>query len=302
VPASAAVEEFAAARAQERQDVLEVGCGARRGAERRRIERATARGEEDEARETAADLEAARADVLVRQPIAREMKDRAEQDRREPRPAGGAGRGARRHVKRDDHDNRPSRRPRETRRRDLTHLACRAATGHAGRSRCRVSNRKRREEHELMLASLAGPQRCTGVGSGGAAGCADEVAGLPRHPGRVASGGEAEANVAGRRPAALEIFALCENERKRGPSAHDLPGAVSSPRCPRAARTPSKQIDPRAEGLEGRKSWSHTTVAPPQEAARRRTDPAACCRKGAERRHTGKGQRRTNVLSLQAIA
>ncbi|MGZ8697295.1 MAG: hypothetical protein ACXWZ1_08050 [Gaiellaceae bacterium] len=81
------MEEFAAARAQERQDVLEVGCGARRGAERRWIERATARGEEDEARETAADLEAARADVLVRQPIAREMKDRAEQDRREPRPA-----------------------------------------------------------------------------------------------------------------------------------------------------------------------------------------------------------------------
>jgi hypothetical protein len=115
VPASAAVEEFAAARAQERQDVLEVGCGARRGAERRRIERATARGEEDEARETAADLEAARADVLVRQPIAREMKDRTEQDRRESRPAGGAGRGARRHVKRDDHDYRPSRRPRETR-------------------------------------------------------------------------------------------------------------------------------------------------------------------------------------------
>ena len=115
VPASAAVEEFAAARAQERQDVLEVGCGARRGAERRRIERATARGEEDEARETAADLEAARADVLVRQPIAREMKDRTEQDRRDPRPAGGAGSGARRHMKRDDHDYRPSRWPRETR-------------------------------------------------------------------------------------------------------------------------------------------------------------------------------------------
>jgi len=47
--------------------------------------------------------------------IAREMKDRTEQDRREPRPAGGAGSGARRHVKRDDHDYRPSRRPRETR-------------------------------------------------------------------------------------------------------------------------------------------------------------------------------------------
>ena len=80
MPASAAVEEFGAARAQEREDVLEVGCGARRGAEGRRIDRATARGEEDEARETAADLEAARADVLVRQPIAREMKDRTEQD------------------------------------------------------------------------------------------------------------------------------------------------------------------------------------------------------------------------------
>src|SRR5437899_11093002 len=34
------------------------------------------------------------------------------------------------------------------------------------------------------------------AGGGGAAGCADKVAGLPRHPGRVASGGEAEANVA----------------------------------------------------------------------------------------------------------
>jgi hypothetical protein len=53
MPAAAAVEELAAARAQERQDVLEVGSGARPSAERRRIERAAARGEEDEARETA---------------------------------------------------------------------------------------------------------------------------------------------------------------------------------------------------------------------------------------------------------
>jgi len=72
------VEELAAARAQEREDVLEVGCGARPGAERCRIERAAARGEEDEARETAADLEAARANVLVRQPIGREVEDRAQ--------------------------------------------------------------------------------------------------------------------------------------------------------------------------------------------------------------------------------
>jgi hypothetical protein len=99
VPASAAVEELAAVWAQEGQDVLEVGCGARSGAERRRIERAAACGEEDEARETAADLEAARADVFVRQPITREVKDRAQQERRDPRATRGTGRGARRHVK-----------------------------------------------------------------------------------------------------------------------------------------------------------------------------------------------------------
>jgi hypothetical protein len=108
MPAAVAVEELEAARAQEREDVLEVGCGARSGAERRRVERAAARGEENEAGETAADLEAARADVSVRQPIAREVKDRAQQERREPRPTGGTGRGARRHVKRDDHGYRPS--------------------------------------------------------------------------------------------------------------------------------------------------------------------------------------------------
>ena len=74
----------------------------------------------------------------------------------------------------------------------------------------------------------------------GAAGCAGEAAGLPRHPGRVASGGEAEANVAWPPTRRGEIFALCKKERKRGPSAHDLPGAVSSPRCSRAARTPAE--------------------------------------------------------------
>src|SRR5439155_25405583 len=103
VPASASVEELAAARAQEGEDVLELGCGARPGAERRRIWRAAARGEEDDARETAADLEAARVDVFVRQPVAREVKNRAQQERCESRPADGTGRGARGHVKRDDH-------------------------------------------------------------------------------------------------------------------------------------------------------------------------------------------------------
>jgi hypothetical protein len=37
------------------------------------------------------------------QAIAREVKDRPEQERREPRTAGGAGRGARRDMERDDH-------------------------------------------------------------------------------------------------------------------------------------------------------------------------------------------------------
>jgi hypothetical protein len=102
VPA-AVVEELPSARAQEREHVLEVRGGARRGAKRRRIERASPRGEEQEARETAADLEATRVDVLVRQAVAREVEDRPEEERREPRSAGGAGRGARRHVERDDH-------------------------------------------------------------------------------------------------------------------------------------------------------------------------------------------------------
>lgn len=76
VPAEAVVEELPSARAQEGEDVLEIRGGARRGAKRRRIERASPRGEEEEARKTAANLEAARADVLVRQAVAREVEDR----------------------------------------------------------------------------------------------------------------------------------------------------------------------------------------------------------------------------------
>jgi hypothetical protein len=83
--------------------VLEVRGGTCRGAKCRRIEWASPRGEEKEAREAAADLEATRADVLVRQAIAREVKDRPKKERPESRPARGAGRGARGHVERDDH-------------------------------------------------------------------------------------------------------------------------------------------------------------------------------------------------------
>jgi hypothetical protein len=84
VPTEAVVKELPSARTQERQDVFEVGGGTRRGAKRRRIERASPRGEEHDARETAADLETTRADVLVRQAIAREVEDWPQEKRYEP--------------------------------------------------------------------------------------------------------------------------------------------------------------------------------------------------------------------------
>ncbi len=97
------MKELPSARAQERKDVLEVRGGARGAAKRPRIEWASLRGKEKDARETAADLEATRAEVLVRQAIAREMEDWPQEERRDSRPAGGAGRGARGYVERDDH-------------------------------------------------------------------------------------------------------------------------------------------------------------------------------------------------------
>ena len=109
VPTAAAVEELVSARTEKWEDVLEVRRGARSRAQRRRIERSAPRGEEDEARQAAADLEPARADVLVREAVARKMEDRAREERREPRPAGGARRGAGGHVECNDHGAVPSR-------------------------------------------------------------------------------------------------------------------------------------------------------------------------------------------------
>jgi hypothetical protein len=103
VPAEAVVKELPSTRAQERKDVLEIGSGTRCGANRRRIERASPRSEEDHARDTATNLDATRADVLVRQAIAREMKDWPEEERPEARPARGTGRGTGGDVERDDH-------------------------------------------------------------------------------------------------------------------------------------------------------------------------------------------------------
>ena len=106
VPAKAVVKELPSARTQEREDVLEVRGGARRSAKRRRIEWASPRGEEKDARETAAELEATRMEVPMWQPIAREVEDWSEEERRESRPARRAGGSARRNVESDDHSCR----------------------------------------------------------------------------------------------------------------------------------------------------------------------------------------------------
>ena len=83
--------------------MLEVGRRTRRGAKRRRIERPSPHGEEKDACDAAANLEATRAEILVRQAVAREVEDRPQEERRKSRPRRRAGGGARGHVKRDDH-------------------------------------------------------------------------------------------------------------------------------------------------------------------------------------------------------
>ena len=104
VPAEAIVKELPATRTQDGEDVLEVGGGTRRGAKRRRIEWASPRGEENDACDAARDLKATRAEVLVRQAVAREVEDRTQQERRKSRPARRPGGSPRGHVERDDHN------------------------------------------------------------------------------------------------------------------------------------------------------------------------------------------------------
>ena len=66
MPAEAVVKDLPSARTQERKYVLKIRSGTRRGAKRRRIEWASPYGEEKDARETAAEFEATRVEVLVR--------------------------------------------------------------------------------------------------------------------------------------------------------------------------------------------------------------------------------------------
>jgi hypothetical protein len=97
------VEEFASTRAQEREDVLEVGRGARCSAKCRRVERAASGSEEENAPDAAADLEPTRVKVAVRNAIAGDVENRPQKECCEPRAAGGAGRSACRNVEGNDH-------------------------------------------------------------------------------------------------------------------------------------------------------------------------------------------------------
>jgi hypothetical protein len=70
------MEEFPPTRPQEGENVLEVRRGARRSPKCCRVERAASRSEEEDAREAAADLEATRVKVSVRNAVAGEVEKR----------------------------------------------------------------------------------------------------------------------------------------------------------------------------------------------------------------------------------
>lgn len=74
VPAEAVVKELSSTWTEKRKNVLQVRGRACRRTKRGGIERASPHGKEKDARETAAELEPRRVDVLMRQTIAREVE------------------------------------------------------------------------------------------------------------------------------------------------------------------------------------------------------------------------------------
>jgi hypothetical protein len=72
------VEELVPAWTQKRYDVLEIGGGTRGRSDRRRIQQSAPGRQQREAGHAAADLEASRSDVLVRETIAGKVEDRAQ--------------------------------------------------------------------------------------------------------------------------------------------------------------------------------------------------------------------------------
>ena len=83
--------------------MFEVRRGARCSAKCRRVERAASRSEEEDAPEAAADLEPTRAKVPMRNAVGSDVENRPQNDRCEPRAAGGSSRSACRNVEGDDH-------------------------------------------------------------------------------------------------------------------------------------------------------------------------------------------------------
>jgi hypothetical protein len=102
MPAAPTVEELAPARTRQPQDVLDVRQRGGERAESRGIEGAAPCDEKTQADEPASDLEAPRRDVPVRDPVAREVEKRPEQERRPSGTRGSAGQSAGRDVKRSD--------------------------------------------------------------------------------------------------------------------------------------------------------------------------------------------------------
>ena len=150
MPAVEAVarEELAAAGARERDGVLDVGHRSRYGAERRRVERPARRGEEEDCRCSAHELESPRVVVLVPHPVAGEVRKRTERERPEPgageRPAGGAGGD----VESDDH-------PARSFTRDPERKAVQKTTGFSGKDS--VAVRKAFLLVVLLAAVIAPP-------------------------------------------------------------------------------------------------------------------------------------------------
>jgi len=97
------VEDLLATRAQEGKDVFEVRRGARCSAKGRRVKQAASRSQEEDAPEATADLEPTGVKVSVRNAVAGDVEKRTQNDRCEPRAAGGASRSACRNVEGDDH-------------------------------------------------------------------------------------------------------------------------------------------------------------------------------------------------------
>jgi hypothetical protein len=96
MPAAKAVarKQLVPARARESEDVLHVGAGGGKRAANRGVERPAHRRQEQHGCDARPDLEGPVRDVFVRHPVARQVQEQADRQRREPRPDDGASSGA----------------------------------------------------------------------------------------------------------------------------------------------------------------------------------------------------------------